>query len=156
MFQAAIGHWAQAEFKLKNTPSAATISKILKAKREIMVVHNDVLNSKRLLRKRNQSSLHEAQETLEQKLLGWIQHHNIVHGGRVALSDNALVLQARSIALEEGLELDPQQFNFSTKWLERFKVINNITRIKLHGEGADADMDSVSITREQLPRILGK
>jgi len=80
-----------------------------------------------------------------------------VHGGRVALPDNALVLQARRIiALEEGLDFDPKQFNFSTTWLRRFKVSNNITCIKLHGEGADTDMDSVSIIREQLPRILGK
>ena len=76
--------------------------------------------------------------------------------GRIALPDNALVLQARRIALEEDLEFDPKQFNFSTKWLGRFKVANNITRIWLHGEVADADMDSVSITREQLPRIFGK
>ncbi len=113
-----------------------------------MVLHNVVLNSKGLLRKRKRYSLHEAQETLERMLLGWIQHHDIVHGGRVALPDNALVLQARRIALEEGLEFDPHKFNFSTKWLGRFKVINNITRIMLHGEGAYANMDSVSITRE--------
>jgi hypothetical protein len=79
-----------------------------------------------------------------------------VYGGRIALHDNALVLQANRIAIDEGLEFDPKQFNFATKLLGRFKVANNITRIGLHGEGADVDMGSVSITREQLPRILGK
>jgi hypothetical protein len=76
------------------------------------VLHNDVLNSKTLLRKRKRYSLHEAQETLQQKLLAWIQHHDIVHGGRIALPDNARLLQAKRIALEEGPEFDLKQFNF--------------------------------------------
>jgi hypothetical protein len=84
-------------------------------------------------------------KTLEWKLFGGIRHHDIVHVGRIALLDNALVLQAKRIALEEGLEFDLKQFNFSTKGLGQFKVANNITRISLRGEGVDADMDSVSM-----------
>ena len=64
MVQVVVRQWAQAKFKLNNTPSAATISKILKAKRESMVLHNDIINSEDFLRKRKRYSLHDAQETL--------------------------------------------------------------------------------------------
>ena len=115
MLQAALGLWAQAEFKLKHIPSPSTISKILKAKHDIKLMHNEVLNSKSLTRKRKRYTLIEDQNTLERKLLTWIQNQDRVYGGRIALPVSALLLQAKSIALEDGLEFDPKQFNFSTK-----------------------------------------
>ena len=49
---------------------------------------------------------------------------------------------------------DKNKFNFSHKWLLGFKKANDIRRLRLHGEGADADLESVHIVREQLPGIL--
>ena len=63
-------------------------------------------------------------------------------------------MQAKLIAKQNNLNFDEKRFNFSTKWLHKFKKINNVTRLRFHGEGEDADMDSVAIVREELPRVL--
>ena len=52
------------------------------------------------------------------------------------------------------MEFNPTKFNFSTRWLRKFKEEYNINRIRLHGEGEDADMQGVHITRTQLPPLL--
>lgn len=52
------------------------------------------------------------------------------------------------------MDFDKKQFNFSSKWLYKYKLAHNINRVKLHGEGADADVAAVQIVRQQLPRLL--
>ena len=70
---------------------------------------------------------------------------------------HVLVLsQAKKLAEENNLHFDKEHFNFSHKWLLGFKKANNINRIRLHGEGQDADLRSVHVVRTQLPRILGE
>jgi hypothetical protein len=52
------------------------------------------------------------------------------------------------------LSFDPKEFNYSHKWLYGFKKAFGINRMRLHGEGADADMNSVATARRELPPIL--
>ena len=70
------------------------------------------------------------------------------------LTSSALYMQAKLIANENGFVFNPKKFNFSTRWLFKFKQAFNIRRVRLHGEGADADMRGVAITRAQLPPLL--
>jgi hypothetical protein len=63
-------------------------------------------------------------------------------------------LQARTIASDLGLEFDTKEFNFSHKWLAGFKQAFGISRMRLHGEGADANLQSVEIVRKELPPLL--
>lgn len=63
-------------------------------------------------------------------------------------------LQAKRIAAENNLEFDPTQFNYSSKWLYKFKQAFNINHARFHGEGADAVQESVAICRRQLPALL--
>ena len=63
-------------------------------------------------------------------------------------------MQAKLIAKENGFVFDPKKFNFSHRWLFKFKESFNIGRVRLHGEGVDADMQGVAITRAQLPPLL--
>lgn len=63
-------------------------------------------------------------------------------------------LQAKRIARDNGFIFDTNVFNYSTKWLLNFKKAYGINRIAMHGEGADADLDSVTIVRRELPPLL--
>lgn len=63
-------------------------------------------------------------------------------------------LQAKHIAEELSIVFEDGSFNFSSKWLYKFKLANDINRVRLHGEGADADKTSVAIVRRQLPAVL--
>ena len=65
-----------------------------------------------------------------------------------------LSIQAKAIAAENNMVFDPAKFNFSARWLRKFKEEYNITRVRLHGEGEDASMEGVHITRTQLPPLL--
>ncbi len=79
--------------------------------------------------------------------MAWIVHHDSVYGGRVPLPDSILIEQAKTIAAEANLDFDPVDFNFSSKWLYKFKMHNNIKHTNLHGEGEAADLTSVAIVR---------
>ncbi len=65
----------------------------------------------------------------------------------MALHDNVIIEQTKLIASEHDIIFVAKKFNFSSKWLGRFKPANSIPRIRLHGEGTDADMDSIHVTR---------
>jgi hypothetical protein len=54
------------------------------------------------------------------------------------------------------LEFDANVFNYSPKWLLNYKKAYGINRIAMHGEGADADLDSVAIVRRELPPLLAE
>ncbi len=84
---------------------------------------------------------------LETHLLRWIMHHDATHGGRVPLPDSIIVEKAKLIARDAELEFDPGEFNFSTKWLYKWKQRNNIKHTQLHGEGEAANLTSVAIVR---------
>ena len=62
--------------------------------------------------------------------------------------------RAKHIAEELEIEFPDGKFNFSNKWLFKFKLANDINRVQLHGEGADAAPASVAIVRTQLPMIM--
>ena len=53
--------------------------------------------------------------------------------------------QAKLIAAEPNFVFDPNEFNFSTKWLYMFKINNNIKHTHFHGEGEAADLSPVAI-----------
>lgn len=63
-------------------------------------------------------------------------------------------MQAKKIAQDNELVFDSKKFNFSHRWLLKFKEAFSIRRIRLHGEGADADLRGVHISRTQLPPLL--
>jgi hypothetical protein len=48
-------------------------------------------------------------------------------------------LYCKLIARDAELEFDPGEFNFSTKWLYKWKQRNNIKHSRLHGEGEEAN-----------------
>eukprot|EP00976_Prorocentrum_cordatum_P013352 266158-Prorocentrum_minimum.AAC.1 len=61
-------------------------------------------------------------------------------------------------AKEIGAELDlPAEFNYSNKWLTKFKKMHGLLSMhELHGEAGSADMDEVKIAREQVPELIIK
>jgi len=87
------------------------------------------------------------QVQLETLLLAWIQHHDSTHGGRIPLLDSIILEQAKIIAAEANLVFDPNEFNFSTKWLYMFKIHNNIKHTHFHGESEAADLFFVAIVK---------
>ena len=77
--------------------------------------------------------------------MAWIVHHNSVYGGRVPLPDSILIEQAKTIVAKANLDFDPGDSNFSSKWLYKFKMHNNIKHTNMHGEGEATDLTSVAI-----------
>ncbi len=63
------------------------------------------------------------------------------------MPDTLIIEKAKLIAAEANLEFDPREFNFSTKWLYKWKQHNNINHTTLHGEGEAANLTSVAIVR---------
>ena len=131
-----LGSWAQAHFGLPKAPSPATLSKILKEKDAIKEEQSSLATQHDLGRKRKRV-VNEAQQTLEKALLEWILGRGSEHPeGKV--DDAALIQQAMSIAKEANLVFDEKTFNFSRKWLYKFKEHNNISRTRRRGEAAGA------------------
>ena len=129
-----LGSWAQRQFSLPKAPSPATISNILKAKAAIKAEQGSLATGHGLGRKRKRV-VNEAQQTLEKALLEWIRGRGSSSGhGGGKVDDAALIQQAMSIAKEANLEFDEKTFNFSKKWLHKFKEHNNISRATLRGE----------------------
>jgi hypothetical protein len=54
------------------------------------------------------------------------------------------------------LEFDAKVFTYSPKWLLNYKKAYGINVIDMHGEGADADLDSVAIVRREIPPFLAE
>jgi len=79
--------------------------------------------------------------------MAWIVHHDFIHGGRDPLPDSILIEQAKNIATQANLDFDPGDFNFSSKWLYKFDMHNNIKHTHLHGEGEAIDLMFVAIVR---------
>ena len=63
-------------------------------------------------------------------------------------------MQAKRIADDNDFEFDPTVFNFSHKWLTNYKKAYGIHKTAMHGEGEDADLNSVLIVRSELPQLL--
>ena len=63
------------------------------------------------------------------------------------LPDSIIIEKAKQIAAEANLEFDPGEFNFSTKWLYKWKLHNNIKHTNFHGEGEAAKLTYVAIVR---------
>eukprot|EP00873_Tetraselmis_striata_P038276 jgi/Tetstr1/458540/TSEL_044943.t1 len=125
--------WAKETFTLKAPPSKGYISKLLKAKSTLLSTHSS-LSSKNASRKRKRFAYTEPQARLEELLLDWIRHHDATHGGKVPLSDMMILEQAKLLAAGNELVFDEKKFNYSSKWLLKFKQANNINRMRFHGE----------------------
>eukprot|EP00873_Tetraselmis_striata_P032869 jgi/Tetstr1/453133/TSEL_040155.t1 len=145
--------WAKETFTLKAPPSKGYISKLLKAKSTLLSTHSS-LRSKNASRKRKRFAYSEPQARLEELLLDWIRHHDATHGGKVPLSDMMILEQAKLLAAGNELVFDEKKFNYSSKWLLKFKQANNINRMRFHGEAADADLENVAVVRQVLPSLL--
>jgi hypothetical protein len=63
-------------------------------------------------------------------------------------------IQAKLLAAGNELVFDEKKFNYSSKWLLKFKQANNINRMRFHGEAADADLENVAVVRQVLPSLL--
>jgi hypothetical protein len=72
------------------------------------------------------------------------------------LINHVLYLKPWRIAREHELELDAIVFNYSLKWLISYKKACGIIRIDMHGEGADADLDSAAIVKRKPPSLLAE
>ncbi len=79
--------------------------------------------------------------------MAWIVHHDSVHGGRIPLLDSILIEQAKNISEKSNLDFDPGDFNFSSKWLYKFKMHYNTKHTRLHGGGEAANLTYVAIVR---------
>jgi len=60
-------------------------------------------------------------------------------------------IQAKLLAAGNELVFDEKKFNYSSKWLLKFKQAN---RMRFHGEAADADLENVAVVRQVLPSLL--
>eukprot|EP00873_Tetraselmis_striata_P038600 jgi/Tetstr1/458864/TSEL_004373.t1 len=145
--------WAKETFTLKAPPSKGYISKLLKAKSTLLSTHSS-LSSKNASRKRKRFAYSEPQARLEELLLDWIRHHDATHGGKVPLSDMMILEQAKLLAAGNELVFDEKKFNYSSKWLLKFKQANNINRMRFHDETADADLENLAVVRQVLPSLL--
>ncbi len=84
---------------------------------------------------------------LEAYLLRLVTHHDATHGERLPLPDSIIIEKAKLNAAEANLGFDSGEFNFSTKWLYKWKQHNNTKHTHFHGEGEDANLTSVAIVR---------
>eukprot|EP00873_Tetraselmis_striata_P042220 jgi/Tetstr1/462484/TSEL_007475.t1 len=125
-----LAKWATDQFKLVKAPSVAFMSKMIKNREAIMRDHGtSVEMHNHGDRKRKRVVGTKEQLELENALVAWIRHHDAPHGGKVALSNERLKMQAKTIAEQKGFVFDPMKFNFSSKWLNSFKKANNINRL---------------------------
>ena len=141
--QADIARWVKETYG--KLPSVATICTILKERERWRQVLDSEATSyvKNKTRERNSKVA-----GLEQALSVWSRQ---IEGNGGFLTGAVLLEKARAI----GAQLDlPPKFNYSGKWLDKFKKVHGLRMFDLHGEAGSADMSGVEIARQQVPELL--
>ncbi len=69
------------------------------------------------------------------------------------MPDSSIIEKAKLIAAEANIQFDPGEFNFSTKWLYKWKQHNNIKHTPFHGEGEARNLTYVAIVRYNKMRM---
>ena len=141
--QADIARWVKETYG--KLPSVVTICTILKERERWRAVLDSEATSyvKNKTRERNSKVA-----GLEQALSVWSRQ---IEGNGGFLTGAVLLEKARAI----GAQLDlPPKFNYSGKWLDKFKKVHGLRMFDLHGEAGSADMSGVEIARQQVPELL--
>ena len=131
--------------KFNKKPSLATISVILKHREK----WRQLADSEEPSHVKNRSrQRHSNVNGLETALDTWSRQ---IEGKGGFITGALLLAKAKEIGKE--LEL-PNNFNYSNKWLHKFKKQHGLSMHELHGEAGSADIDGVRVAREQVPQLV--
>ena len=137
--------WCESQFEI--SPNQATISTMLSQKHKWL--DTSTTNAALQALTRDRSTTNTALRGLEESLFHWFK---AADAKGMPLNDQVMILKAKEIG-EEVQDL-PEGFNYSGRWLLRWKKQKGISMVELHGEAESADFSHVATMRTDLPLLL--
>ena len=135
--QTALAAWTKDAFDLQKALSQATISKIIKKRKEL-----EAMDTTNLSAKRPRTVQHPA---VEEAVAFWVLQCQ--HRG-VALTGDLIRAKAQTFA--GSMSVSEENIRSSNGWLHKFQQRHKLRAVRIHGESGSADMGALE---EGLPHL---